>query len=58
MSKVICIKNKKCEDVLNSNENFNQVIAKERAESYKFGGRIVFGKAKPPVTNNQLSLFE
>ena len=34
-----------------------KVIAKERAESYKYGGRTVFGKAKPP-SQNQLKLFE
>lgn len=46
------------------NANFNQVIARERAESYKYGGRTVFGKAKPPETripkktrSGQLSLF-
>ncbi|MFL5752986.1 MAG: DUF763 domain-containing protein, partial [Bacteroidia bacterium] len=40
------------------NKNFNQVIAKERAESYKYGGRTVFGKAKPPKQDpDQLSLF-
>jgi hypothetical protein len=36
---------------------FDKVIAKERAESYKYGGRTVFGKAKPPG-NEQLSLFD
>ena len=36
--------------------SFQKVIAKERAESYKYGGRTVFGKAKPPG-NDQLSLF-
>jgi hypothetical protein len=36
--------------------SFDKVIAKERAESYKYGGRTVFGKAKPPG-NEQLSLF-
>jgi hypothetical protein len=35
---------------------FDKVIAKERAESYKYGGRTVFGKAQPPG-NEQLSLF-
>ncbi|MCW3072040.1 MAG: hypothetical protein JWO44_1930 [Bacteroidetes bacterium] len=35
---------------------FDKVIAKERAESYKYRGRTVFGKAKPPG-NEQLSLF-
>jgi hypothetical protein len=34
---------------------FDKVIEKERNESYKYGGRTVFGKAKPP--NDQLTLF-
>lgn len=37
--------------------SFNRVIAKERAESYKYGGRTVFGKAKPPKDDGQLNLF-
>jgi uncharacterized protein len=39
------------------NNDFDKVIAKERAESYKYGGRTVFGKAKPPKKDFQLSLF-
>jgi hypothetical protein len=39
-------------------DSFDKVIAKERAESYKYGGRTVFGKAKPPKGNDQLSLFD
>jgi hypothetical protein len=38
------------------NANFDQVIEKERNESWKYGGRTVFGKAKPPV-EQQLKLF-
>ncbi|SEO85472.1 DUF763 domain-containing protein [Mucilaginibacter sp. OK283] len=38
------------------NANFDQVIAKEREDSWKYGGRTVFGKAKPPV-QQQLKLF-
>jgi hypothetical protein len=34
---------------------FNKVIERERRESYKHGGRTVFGKAQPP--SDQLSLF-
>lgn len=34
---------------------FDDVIAKERNESYKYGGRTVFGVAKPP--KGQLNLF-
>lgn len=35
--------------------NFNELIAKERAESWKYGGKTVFGDAKKP--NGQLNLF-
>lgn len=35
---------------------FEKVLAKEHAESYKYGGRTVFGKAKPPK-DGQLKLF-
>ena len=35
---------------------FDKVIARERKESYTYGGRTVFGKAKPPK-DDQLSLF-
>jgi hypothetical protein len=38
------------------NANFDQVIAKEREDSWKYGGRTVLGKAKPPV-QQQLKLF-
>jgi hypothetical protein len=37
------------------NADFEKVIEKERCESWKYGGRTVMGKAKPPV--QQLSLF-
>lgn len=36
---------------------FNKVVATERNESYKYGGRTVFGKAKPPARAQQLKLF-
>lgn len=43
------------------NADFEKVIEKERSESYKYGGRTVFGKAKPPTDktrkNSQLELF-
>lgn len=43
------------------NTNFNALIEKERDESYKYGGRTIFGEAKPPknkgTDNNQLKLF-
>ncbi|MBX9851062.1 MAG: DUF763 domain-containing protein [Cytophagaceae bacterium] len=38
------------------NQNFDKIIEKEREDSWKYGGRTVFGKAKPPQ-NNQLNLF-
>lgn len=38
------------------NANFEAVIQKERNDSWKYQGRTVFGKAKPPH-NNQLKLF-
>ena len=38
------------------NTNFEGVIRKERADSWKYGGRTIFGEEKPPV-NAQLKLF-
>jgi hypothetical protein len=38
------------------NANFDQVIQQERDNSWKYEGRTVFGKAKPP-TDQQLRLF-
>jgi hypothetical protein len=42
------------------NDNFDQLIAHERKESWKYGGRTVMGKEKPPVQkpgDMQLKLF-
>lgn len=42
------------------NSNFDALIQKEGNESYKYGGRTVFGEAKPPKKDNdngQLKLF-
>jgi hypothetical protein len=42
------------------NNNFDALIEKERNESWKYGGRTVFGKAKPPKELKkevQLKLF-
>ncbi len=39
------------------NANFYKVIEKEKRDSYKYGGRTVFGHAKPPKDNGQLDLF-
>jgi uncharacterized protein len=38
------------------NRNLDQVIRKERDNSWKYGGRTVFGKAKPPKNKGQLKL--
>ncbi|HEV7231689.1 MAG TPA: DUF763 domain-containing protein [Bacteroidia bacterium] len=37
--------------------SFEELLAKEKRESYKYGGRTVFGKAKPPPDDGQMSLF-
>jgi hypothetical protein len=42
------------------NTNFDALIKKERDESYKYGGRTIFGEAKPPKNKDipgQLKLF-
>lgn len=47
------------EKTFEPNANFKAVIAKERAESYKYGGMTVTGPAKKPrnLSKKQLSLF-
>ena len=46
------------ESFVPDSSNFENMIQKERDESYKYAGRTVFGKAKPPKKDdNQLSLF-
>ena len=43
------------------NERFDEVIAREQNDSWKYGGRTVFGKAKPPEKEkpgDQLRLFD
>ena len=52
----------KAEEGFTPNTNFDALVQKERDESYKYGGRTVFGDAKPPKIkpinpNNQLELF-
>lgn len=37
---------------------FEKAIAREREESYKYGGRTIYGKAQPPKDDGQLSLFD
>tara|TARA_B100000678_G_scaffold244566_1_gene216586 strand:- start:188 stop:1393 length:1206 start_codon:yes stop_codon:yes gene_type:complete len=39
------------------NANFKKVIEKERKDSWKYGGRTVFGKAQKPKGGDQLELF-
>jgi hypothetical protein len=39
------------------NDNFEQLIERERKDSWKYGGRTVMGKAKPPKDDGQLKLF-
>ena len=40
------------------NNNFEQLIERERNDSWKYGGRTVMGKTKPPKPGNgQMSLF-
>jgi uncharacterized protein len=39
------------------NANFYKVIENERRDSWKYGGRTVFGKAKPPKDDGQMKLF-
>ncbi|MDR6762102.1 hypothetical protein J2Y38_002313 [Flavobacterium sp. 2755] len=53
---------RKAEESFTPNDNFDALIQKERDESYKYGGRTIFGDAKPPKNkpsnpNNQLELF-
>ena len=40
---------RQAEDNFTSNTNFDSLIQKERDESYKYGGRTVFGDAMPPI---------
>lgn len=51
----------RAEERFTPNANFDALIEKERNESYKYGGRTIFGEAKPPKTKpgipGQLKLF-
>jgi hypothetical protein len=40
-------------------DNVEKLIEKERNESWKYGGKTIFGDAKPPekIKNSQLRLF-
>jgi len=53
---------RKAEESFTPNTNFDALIQRERDESYKYGGKTIFGDAKPPKNkpsnpNNQLELF-
>ena len=53
---------RKAEEGFTPNTNFDALVQKERDESYKYGGKTVFGDAKLPRIkpinpNNQLELF-
>lgn len=53
---------RKAEENFTPNNNLDDLIQKERDESYKYGGKTVFGDAKPPKNKfippgNQLELF-
>ncbi|MRX38064.1 DUF763 domain-containing protein [Flavobacterium sp. LC2016-23] len=53
---------RKAEEGFTPNTNFDALIQKERNESHLYGGRTVFGDAKPPKNKpanpgNQLELF-
>lgn len=39
------------------NQNFDKLIEQERNDSWKYGGRTVFGKAKPPIAQSSNSYF-
>ena len=48
------------EESFTPNDNFDQLIERERNESWKYGGRTVMGKAQPPKPkpgDTQLKLF-
>lgn len=51
----------KAEKDFTPNQNFDALVQKERDESYKYDGRTIFGKAKPPKgkddASSQLKLF-
>lgn len=47
---------RKAENDFTANDNFEAIIEKERRDSWKYGGKTVFGDAKP-LTTGQLQLF-
>lgn len=47
----------KLEQNFTPNNNFDKLIERERNDSWKYGGKTVFGDAKRPKNGGQLSLF-
>jgi hypothetical protein len=47
---------RRAEESFTPNDNFDELIAKERRDSWKYGGKTVFGDARPPG-GGQLNLF-
>lgn len=47
----------KAEEGFTPNTNFDALVKKENEESYKYGGRSIYGFAKPPSKTTQLRLF-
>lgn len=54
--KVLSALASKAEKDFIANQNFEELVEKERSDSWKYGGKTVFGNAKPPL-KTQLSLF-
>jgi len=52
----LSVLSRKAEQHFVPNDNFDALIEKERQDSWKYGGKTVFGDAKPP-DNPQLRLF-
>jgi hypothetical protein len=57
--KQLSVLSQKVEESFQPKPFFDEIIAKEREESYKYGGMTVMGEAKPPkkIRNQQLNLF-
>ncbi len=46
------------ETTFDPNDNFHALVQKERNQSWKYGGKTVFGDAEKPLDNHQLRLWE
>jgi uncharacterized protein len=47
----------KAEENFIPNDNFEALLAKEKADAWKYGGKTIYGEAKKP-SNRQLDLFQ